>query len=691
MFNKDARVAKGLFFQNEDISGLRQRIQEPTFAKLWEDIKGTADRICEIGGLQFPEDTFTLYYYIRKRMSDLGLACLLTGEEKYKEALQKNLCFLIELDLNDWIGPEYPNRPRTRIYKGKEVYAGELETATLTAGMIMAYEWGYSFLTEELRRNVQTCLKEKAYMLLKNSTLFQSENWVMNHLCVIATSFAQTILILEEDIPFAEDMALVQKALKLWMQKMETDGSYGEGYHYWAYPTNCLFPAVYALKQMKGIELDGIYCMEKVFEWAIYNQVGRYEIKGYEEPVAVAVNAHDSPFLFQMEGPEVLLYANYFKNPLAQWYLKTFLLGNPERPDGLHTTWHVCNSLLFVLYDPSLPSKSPEEICLPKSRVFHDTGFCFIRDSWAGLDQVNGKDVVLQLQSGGGGKARSHQHFDKNSFSLFAKGEYFIADPGHSCYRGEAHHHFDTKTASHNTVTINGCDQLLEFAERGMLHDETKPYTSHQNRAEVIGKAFYDEIEYIASDGRKCYQPYLRAFMRKIWFVKPGYFVIWDRIDGTNQEGSICSGWNLNNIDGNLRLTINDQHIYVSRPRADLSIQFAAPKKVEFAVSDGRLHTAYHILPQMDVEGRSGSAKRIQLQTDQKSLKAVDYVYVLCPVEKGDEIPKITLLEVVGRKDHPEAFQSLKMQVNYKGNEDEFAFQQEDVRFCRKDGAYYTF
>lgn len=684
-------LAKGLFFNDDQINELKDRISMPQYSALWQDIKSTADKVCEVGGLEFPEDTYTIYYYVRKRLSDLGMACLLTGEQKYIDAIKKNLRELAQKELNFWIGPEYPNRPRTRIYHGEEVFAGELETATLTAGFIMAYDWAYSFLDSEDKSLILSCLKEKAYMLLKNSTLFQSENWVMNHLCVIGSSFAQIILLLEDEgIAFEEDLALVQKALKLWMQKMESDGSYGEGYHYWAYPVNCLFSAVHTLKFVKGIELDGLHLIKNVMEWAIYNQVGKYEISGYETPVAVAANAHDSPFLFQMEAPEVLLYANHLKNPMAQWYLNEFLMNNPARPDGLHTTWHVCNSLLFALYNPEMEARSPESLNIAPARVFHDTGFTYIRDSFKNCGKLGG-DTLLMLQSGGGGKARSHQHYDKNSFTLFSKGEYFIVEPGHSCYRGESHHDYDTKTSSHNTVNIDGKDQYLEFVERGMLHDEVKDYTSHHNRAEVVSKAFYDEISFVASEGRRCYKPYLNEFMRKIWFVRPNYFIIWDRIDASNQQGGIQSGFNLNNYDGNLQYEITGGNIKVSRPKADLSIQFVSPKEVAFDITNGRLHTAYHILKNAAVEGKDGSAKRVNLKAGLGDLKAVDYVYLICPLDKGCKPPKVTTLESVFEQARPQVFESLKIQIDFQGNSDIFTLDAKDVRFERAGGAHYTF
>ena len=137
---------------------------------MWKDIKNTADRVCKLGNISFPQDTFTVFYFVRKRMSDLAMAALITEDPKYINELKKQVLKYAEESMEFWQGPAYPNRLRTRIYHGKEVLAGELETATITAAVVMAFEWGCKFFNDE-KRIIINSLMEKPYMLLKNSTL----------------------------------------------------------------------------------------------------------------------------------------------------------------------------------------------------------------------------------------------------------------------------------------------------------------------------------------------------------------------------------------------------------------------------------------------------------------------------------------------------------------------------------------
>lgn len=670
------KLAKELYFKESHIEKIKERINTEKFSALWKDIKDTADRVCELGSIQFPEDTFTVFYFVRKRMSDLAMAALITENEKYINELKKQVMYYVGESMEFWQGPAYPNRPRTRIYHGKEVLAGELETATITAAVVMAYEWGYQFFDDAEKTAIKKTLLEKPYMLLKNSTLFQMENWVMNHLCVIASSFVQLLLLIEDELPsFEEDMDIATEALRLWLEKTEADGSYGEGYHYWSYPINCLSSAAWSLWHTKGRRLEGMNNCRKSFEWAIYNQIGKYDVEGYDRPVAVATNFHDCPFLFQMEAPEALLYANYFKNPIAQWYIDEFLMDNPPRPDALHTTWHMLNTMLLALYDDTNIAEKPA--VLETERVFAETGFTYLRNSWKGLCG-EGNDTVMQLQSGGGGRSRSHQHFDKNSIMLFAKGEYFICDPGHSCYRGQSHEDYDTHTSSHNTICINGSDQVLNFVEKGMLHDEVRDYTSHNNKAVVTFKDFHDDVSFVKSHAEKCYSPYLKDCVRNIIFIKPDLFIIWDSVESNSKTDKIESGFNINNYDGKLQLDIKDNEIFAQRPKADLYMKVMSDVDYKIGTRDGKLHMAYHINTDQKIEGKYGSAKRIVLESEGKA----NYFTVICPMDKGAKKPEAECSFAEGKT---------TMNVKYNGHKYEITFTKDDILYKCDDGTYYTF
>ena len=685
-------LALGLFFKDEDIAKIRSRIKEPRYEALWANIQGVADKVVAAQSVIVEGSTCTEWYYIRNNLMDLAMAALVTEDERYIRTVNKILLKVAESEIEFWQGPHYPNRPRTLVYHGETLLAGELETSTICMGTCTAFDWCYSYLDAEVKEKFPVALWEKGQMLLRNSVRFQSENWVMNHLCVLSVGLTLSSFLLRSlGYDTASDLAHARKGLNLWMDKIEHDGSYGESYHYWGYPTNCLFFGLQAFRTVENATLENTHRVGNAFSWALHNQVGIYtDVKGFDLPVAVSVNNYDCPFVFQMEAPESLLFAKFFGNPVANWYIDHFLLPNYGRPDCLHHVWHTCNSILLALDDPEAPRVSPADYMMPVDRYFSDTGFVYMRDSWEHCGDLDG-DMVLSLQSGGGGRSCSHEHFDKNSFSLYAYGEYLINDPGHSCYRGQSHHEFDTFAKAHNTLTLSGENQTLAFLEKGMLHDEVHDYRSFHNQAQIVGRNFNPHVSYIASDAHRCYEPYLKDFTRHIWFVRPDYFVILDRIDTRNVQGDPMNGLNYNNIDGKTKFDIAPNVVLAKRPKANVRVEYAFPRNVNFVQSDSKLHIAYHILPDQAVEGKWGSAIRFTPQPDGKYPRFVDYLYVICPEKKDDEQPVVNLTDVVTKPGEDYAMESFTLEVTFRGRTSRFTMHGEDIDFTGSAGEAYRF
>ncbi|MGP8314904.1 heparinase II/III family protein [Enterocloster aldenensis] len=681
------QLGAGLFFDSRYIDTIKDRTGDGRYRGLWTGIRDTADRIADNGSLMWEGDTFTIWYYVRNRLMDLALSVMVEGQERHIKALNHILMTLCKEDLEFWQGPQYPNRPRTILYHEKELPAGELETAQLAMGISIAYDWGYGYLSEECRDMVQHALREKAIPLLYNSACFQAENWVMNHLCVISAGLMLASLVMDDRNQFKEQIEAAKKGLSLWMGKIEDDGSYGESYHYWAYPVNCLFFGLYAAKVVLGEEIPGTWRMGRALNWAIYNQVGIYRLEGFGKPVAVAVNQYDCPYVFQMEAPEALLFSRIFKMPLAQWYINTFLLSGLDRPDGLHHVWHTCSSLLLALDDDTLPARSPHELGMSASAYFADTGFVYLRDSWKHCGELGG-DTVLALQSGGGGRSSSHEHYDKNSICLYAKGEYFLVDPGHSCYRGNAHRVYDTSTAAHNTLNVGGRDQNLEFLEAGMLFDEARACRSFQNQAYITGRNFAEHVSYVSSDAHRCYKPELNAFVRKVWYVRPDYFVIWDHVDVSNVVGELNNGFNINQSDGKSVFKEWGNELMVERPLADLKIEYIYPALSGFDKEDARLHTAYHILPDQKVEGKPGSAVRFTPRPADHKARCVDYVWILNVHRKSEAPVRIKVLDEHGDGTH---FSSIKFEVHNGNQTDTFTLSSENGGYENNRGERYCY
>lgn len=657
-----------------DVARLRTQARNPQMSRIWNRTLSTANRIAEERSLCFAEDTMDLWYVFRNRCIDLGMVLLATGESQYADAAHAILQDLSQRSVDFWQGPHYPNRPRTQVVDGTETLVGELETAQLTMGLAMLYDLGYDMLPEHDRATALDLIRNRAYPLLRASVRFQSRKWVMNHLCVIASAWLIAMLVLPECGRDEGDFSLAVHSLNLWIGNLESDGSYGEGYHYWAYPVNCLFFALQALRNAKDMHLEREGRLARSFEWALYHQAGVIHEAGHEKPIAASVNFHDCPRFFQMEAPEALLFANLTENPVAQWYIQRFLLEDLSRPDeSLHIYWHRVDSLLLALYQPHRRSLSPQQAGWAHSRCFMDTGYQFLRSGW-----TMENDLVFAMQSGGGTRSRSHEHYDRNSFLLYARGELFIADPGHSCYRGALHNSYDTQTCAHSTWAIPGENQSLAYLEMGMRAEEARPFPSYHNAA-VSAQQLHPEVSMMCSQARKCYTPEWQDYTRRAFLVYGRYILLWDSVDTGRPGGTVECPLSINARDGNLQVRQEANGYRLLRSHGDLYMVIASGNAaMSVRQEPGILHDAYHIYPGMGVEGKPGSAVRLVLRAEYPHF---ENIIILYPLKKGDCAPEIRT-----------KFTQNAIIVEIEGEaSDSFSLSEGKAQFCRKGGAHYFF
>lgn len=668
-------MRKKMLLSQQDIEQLKRHIADPRFAHIWNATKATADKIAEYGSVAFPTDTMEIWYVYRNRSIDLGMALLATGDARYARAAHQVLHELANRDVDFWQGPHYPNRPRTQIVDGVETLVGELETAQLTMGVSLLYDLAYEALSEEDRALAISLLQKYAHPLLGASVRFQSKKWVMNHLCVISVAWLMALNLMPVDENREADLHLATHSLDLWIGNMESDGSYGEGYHYWGYPVNCLFFAMQVLSNTRGAHLDHEGRIARAFEWALYHQAGISVEKGYEKPIAAAVNFHDCPRFFQMEAPEALLFANITQNPVAQWYLDNFLIADLDRPtESLHIYWHRVDSLLLALYRDDQRSLSPAQAGYAGARCFFDTGYQFLRSGW---DMET--DLVFAMESGGGTRSRSHEHHDRNSFMVYSGGELFIADPGHSCYRGKRHNTYDTQTKAHSTWTVDGKNQCLNYLEMGMIATEARDFTSYNNAAQPT-QQLHPEISLMASQAKRCYEPAWQDYTRRAFMVYGEYLFMWDSVETDGQEGKPECPLTLNTRDGQMEIREEKGALRLIRPRSELYVALAAKDdQITLRREPGILHDAYHIRPDEAVEGKEGSATRLVLSAKGK---AVENVLLLCPLKHGEEAPSFQA-EFDGDE--------IRVTISHRGHVDHFTLNKPEMRFQRENGARYIF
>ena len=191
-------------------------------------------------------------------------------------------------------------------------------------------------------------------------------------------------------------------------------------------------------------------------------------------------------------------------------------------------------------------------------------------------------------------------------------------------------------------------------------------------------KDFHNDVSFVKSHAEKCYSPYLKECVRNIIFIKPDLFVVWDKVECKNKTDKIESGFNINNYDGKLHIDINENEIFAQRPKADLYMKVMSDVDYKTSIRDGKLHMAYHINTEQEIEGGYGSAKRLVLESEGKA----NYFTVICPMDKGAKKPsaKCNFAE-----------DKTTMTVEYNGQKYEITFTNYDIFYKCNDGTYYTF
>lgn len=130
----------------------------------------------------------------------------------------------------------------------------------------------------------------------------------------------------------------------------------------------------------------------------------------------------------------------------------------------------------------------------------------------------------------------SHGHEDKLSFELFAFGKPFIIESGTYTYVYNRWHQYFESSFAHNTIVVDNRSQLRHADEKNWVSSppQKQPniWISNQN---------FDYLESRYDEGygnRK--EDVLKGIIhtRRILFVKPDYWILWDVVDGAGSHSA---------------------------------------------------------------------------------------------------------------------------------------------------------
>jgi hypothetical protein len=486
-----------LFFSARDRETLIARTRDPRMAALWSKLEEKAKATRSGGDLAYGDEVFPLldrehllptllgYFNIvgraRERISYNALVAYVTGSEEARAAAKTAMLEVARW--RRWAPPWFEAHGQQTYYP-----AGEL-----SADVAFGYDLLYDQLSEVEREQIRRALIERSIIptyreyVLDNRAMANTSNWI-SHTVSGALIAAAAIA---NDGTAAESGGRFETYLNGLLFKLENhmdasflpDGSYGEGISYQEFDLETLAPAMIALDRVLGVDYFPRTFVKDSYMFPLYT---------------LAHPTSESPDMGDTHSPSgrtlaPLVYKS--KDPTFHWFYRQF---------------DHASIIDFLFFDDSVEPKLP---ALPTSRIFANKGNAVFRTGW-GAD-----DAVLLFRAG---PTFNHNHNDQGSFLLTAFGETLISEAGWSDYYKDPYYAtFFTKAIGHNTVLVDGNPESQAIADTPQF----AALNSYPRMTDWITSEFHDAV---GSDLSPVYRGRLDRYTRRIIYVKPHYFVVYD-------------------------------------------------------------------------------------------------------------------------------------------------------------------
>ncbi len=480
-----------LFFRQEDLPALREKMLQAPAKELWDGVKAEADRIL---GTPHPARLGSATTCEQARASAENLRTLaavhaLTGDMNCADRAAAEIEVILAADT--WVHPSH-------VALG---IAPDLVVAEITCNLGLAYDWMHDVFTGEQRSRVLEGITRRGLEPIveasaKNAwwTCWSKCNWGA---VIYGQAGVAALSILSDEPRAVEWVRLLRKKLWHFGQAIGRDGSWGESASYACYAWSNGVMFIEALRCFtKGrVNLFENPRMRRMPEW--FAHLLTPDESGFVPFSNCARGARlRGQFLYRLAGE--------YGDGRALW------LARRMASQGIFG---------FLWCDPDLAPKTPSD--LPLAKIFKDIDWAFLRSRW---DDPEATLFALK----GGQKDWDHAHHDTNHFVLFAHGEPLIVDLFYP------HEIWGCKTEAHNTIMVNGREQAGRVNVAGGRDDPM-----HRGViSDLVESPWYSRL---VGDASLAYDPKdVNSFVREVLYLRstgapasPEYFVLFDDVDAT--------------------------------------------------------------------------------------------------------------------------------------------------------------
>jgi hypothetical protein len=512
-------------------------------------------------------------------------------------------------------------------YVGGPIRKGHVPFATDLAICAMAYDLCHEAWTAEDRQRFHIYVNQTVDANVQSETHVFHNAWygykhwgigLAGYAAYYENPRAQAILkALEEEYRLRAAPAL---------ELAGDGGGWGEGYyiHYWLY--EWLFFCEVA-RRCEGVDY---YAMAPKFfapravaaMFEMYPGIGEY---GSRRPVPMGDGGGRQ---FGGDRDKTLcarrILANYYRQDPAHQAVHAFNETTPRVSVGNYAYKD------FLWRDSSLPKGDLARFKL--SHVSPGPGFVYARSSW--------EEDATYFFFKCGKRFTAHQHLDVNHFVIFKHTE-LAGDGGHYDDFGSGHDvNYHLRTIAHNTILVHDPAERWPGIRAGQVtgNDGGQHHGwPHHNGA--VGDAaewqkqrpLYDIADllayedtgdylYVAGDASRAYaKQKLAYFTRQIIFLRPGTFVIFDRVKSTQPE--FKKTWLLQALRPPVKQAPG---LVITNGKGRLFVQTLLPAehKVELAAGEDLYRYGGNVYPP---RRNTGAAPECRIQISPAKSAATDY------------------------------------------------------------------
>ncbi|MCC2684995.1 MAG: alginate lyase [Paenibacillaceae bacterium] len=293
------------------------------------------------------------------------------------------------------------------------------------------------------------------------------------------------------------------------------DGGWAEGPMYWTTGMAFLTEALNLIKKFNGID---------IYRRPFFQRTGDFPLFCCPPDTSRASfgdqsNLGERPGL--KTGALMRQFAGVTGNGMYQWYYEQVKAWDTaaEKKFFNNGWWDFTFDEMLYRHDfPEVKAAAPTE--LPPVKWFKDIGWVAMHHR----PETPEEHVMLLTKSSPYGSL-SHSHGDQNGFLLHAFGEPLAIESGYYIgFNTDMHKQWRRQTKSTNSLLIDGKGQ---YAEQNKLDS-----IMAKGRVEQV---WWEDSHWVVhSDATLAYKknvPYLKRYVREIYFVHQSYFVILDRVE----------------------------------------------------------------------------------------------------------------------------------------------------------------